>query len=591
MMNPDVSILNVMSDPALLGSSFPVPAWRPWVNCAAALFGLAHERSAADQRFMQDCLGGRALPTQPVREGWLAIGRRGGKSRFAALVAVYYACFRDYRSVLGPGERGVVMIIAADRRQARVVHGYIAGLLHATPMLEALIVRETGEAIELTNGIRLEIHTASYRSVRGYTVVAAVCDELAFWRTDDAANPDSEILNALRPAMATVPDALLLCVSSPYARRGELWRAYREHFGQPGDVVVWQAGTRTMNETVPQGVIDRAYGDDEAVAAAEYGAQFRSDLETFVSREAIDAVTVPGRRELPPRSDVAYVAFVDPSGGSADSMTVAVAHGEPRDGQRVAVVDAAREMRAPFSPERVIEEFAGLLKAYGIDRVEGDHYGGAWPGERFERHGIRYVVCRQTKSELYRDALALLNSGQVELLDHPRLIAQLAALERRTGQGGRDRIDHPPGGHDDVVNACLGAVLGVTHAARVVPLVDLLGPSGRAWVREQEEQEIRAEIRRDIVAAQPKTGSSPSSAGRVGGAIAAAVRKAVRLSAALLRGDEAAMQTEIQRRRHDRAVTAFKQREAQEAERARRDQQADEEMIRDAIRHDGWYLP
>ena len=358
------------------------------------------------------------------------------------------------------------MIIAADRRQARVVHGYVAGLLHATPMLEALIVRETGEVIELSNGIRLEIHTASYRTVRGYTVVAAICDELAFWRTDDAANPDSEILNALRPAMATVPDALLLCVSSPYARRGELWRAYRKHFGQAGDVVVWQAGTRTMNETVPQGVIDRAYEDDEAVAAAEYGAQFRSDLETFVSREAIDAVTVPGRRELPPRSDVAYVAFADPSGGSADSMTVAIAHGEPRDGQRVAVVDAVREMRPPFSPERVIEEFSALLKAYGVDHIEGDHYGGAWPGERFERHGIRYVVCRQTKSELYRDALALLNSGQVELLDHPRLIAQLAALERRTGQGGRDRIDHPPGGHDDVVNACLGCPCSASRRPR-----------------------------------------------------------------------------------------------------------------------------
>jgi hypothetical protein len=48
------------------------------------------------------------------------------------------------------------------------------------------------------------------------------------------------------------------------------------------------------------------------------------------------------------------------------------------------------------------------------------------------------------------------------LLDHPRLVNQLIALERRTARGGRDSIDHAPGGaHDDVVNACAGALVEV----------------------------------------------------------------------------------------------------------------------------------
>ena len=37
-----------------------------------------------------------------------------------------------------------------------------------------------------------------------------------------------------------------------------------------------------MNATVPQVVIDRAYEDDPAVASAEYGAEFRTDVESFV---------------------------------------------------------------------------------------------------------------------------------------------------------------------------------------------------------------------------------------------------------------------------------------------------------------------
>jgi hypothetical protein len=67
-------------------------------------------------------------------------------------------------------------------------------------------------------------------------------------------------------------------------------------------------------------------------------------------------------------------------------------------------------------------------------------------------------TCRKPKSDLYRDLLPLLNSGRVELLDHPRLVTQLCGLERRTARGGRDSVDHRPGGHDDVANAVAGAV-------------------------------------------------------------------------------------------------------------------------------------
>ena len=230
---------------------------------------------------------------------------------------MYLAAFRDYRHILAPGERGTLPLIACDRRQTRTLIRYVTGLLDASPMLAKMVSHRTAESVQLTNGVTIEVHTASFRSIRGYTVVGGVLDEVAYWRTDDSANPDKEIVAALRPAMATVPGALLLGISSPYARLGVLWDMHRRYFGREGDVLVWQAPTRAMNPTVDERIIAEAYEADEASAAAEYGAEFRRDIESFIPREAVEARVVPGRHELPRRWDAYYVGFVDPSGGVA----------------------------------------------------------------------------------------------------------------------------------------------------------------------------------------------------------------------------------------------------------------------------------
>lgn len=158
-----------------------------------------------------------------------------------AVCAVWLACFHDYRRYLQPSERGTIAIIAADRRQARVIFRYVRGLLNNVPMLKLMVERETADSFDLTNSVTIEIQAASYRSTRGYTLVAALADEIAFWRSDESANPDTEILAALRPAMSTIPGAMLLCASSPYAPRGALWTAYRKHYGKDSPVLIWKA--------------------------------------------------------------------------------------------------------------------------------------------------------------------------------------------------------------------------------------------------------------------------------------------------------------------------------------------------------------
>ena len=450
-----MNVIQALDDPKVFGLFFKGPTWDAWRVFLAALFALP---LTPEQLALYTKHTGRSTPlAQPLREAWLVCGRRAGKSFILASVAIFIACFRDWRPHLGPGEIGTVMIIAADRRQARVIMRYCLGLLKSVPMLGQLIEGETRESIALRNRISIEVHTASFRSTRGYTIIAALLDEVAYWPTDEAsAEPDVEVINAVRPGMATIADAMLLCASSPHARKGALWSAYAKHYAKDGDpILVWQAPTRDMNATVPQAYIDAHMADDAARASAEYLAQFRSDLEGYVPREVVEAC-VGDFYELPPVAGRSYYGFVDPAGGSGgDAFALAISH---REGQSV-VVDLVRERRPPFMPSQVIDELVPLLKSYRISKVVGDKWAGGFPPEAFQRGGIRYEPSKQAKSDLYRDALPLLNSGRIVLPKNDRLFNQLVSLERHVARGGHDVIDHPRDQHDDVANAAMGAAV------------------------------------------------------------------------------------------------------------------------------------
>ena len=454
-----MNIIDAIRDPKVFGQHFTAETWAAWLAFLAALFALP--LTDEQLKLFQQFTGRITPPGSPFREAWLCIGRRGGKSFVLACIAVFLACFKDWRRYLGPGECGTVMVIAADRKQARVIMRYAIGLLNAVPMLERQVEGVTRESISLRNRVVIEIHAASFRSTRGYSIVAALLDEIAYWPTDEAsAEPDVEVINAIKPAMATIPGSMLLCASSPHAKRGALWNAYRRHFGQDGDrVLVWQAGTRDMNPGVPEDFIAAHVAEDAARARAEYFAEFRTDIEGYISREIVEAA-IGDFWELPPASGISYRAFVDPSGGLQDSFTLAIAH---KKDQQI-IIDVVREVRPFFSPSAAIDDLAVLLKNYRIWQVTGDHYAGEFPRDLFRKHGIAYNVCKSPKSDLYRDLLPLLNSGRIVLPRNDRLVSQIVGLERRVTRAGKDSINHGPNGHDDVAN-CVAGVAAALHSS------------------------------------------------------------------------------------------------------------------------------
>ena len=240
----------------------------------------------------------------------LSVSRVSGRDRAKrrkvqaiATVATYIAGLCDHRDALVPGERGVLLCGALDQRVAKIILDYAEACFERSPILKQLIAGRTADALELTNGISLEVRPASFRKLRGPTYIAVIADELAFWYVDTAyANPDVEILNAVEPGLATTGGPLILA-SSPHARRGALWDVFKRHYGAGGDplILVAHGATRTLNPSLPQRVVDRALEKDRARAMAEYLAQFRTDVEGFVAPEIIEGCTGDYREMLPAR--------------------------------------------------------------------------------------------------------------------------------------------------------------------------------------------------------------------------------------------------------------------------------------------------
>jgi hypothetical protein len=199
---------------------------------------------------------------------------------------------------------------------------------------------------------------------------------------------------------------------------------------------------------------------------------------------------------------VKYESFIDPSGGSNDSMTCAIGHLE---GEHLAVVDCLREVTAPFDPESTVDEFVQLLSRYGLSKTNGDRYAARWVATAFEKRGVDYRHCELPRSQLYLNLLPHLNSRTVRLLDHLRAVNQIASLERRTARGARDTIDHPRDQHDDVANAIAGLVFVSAQRPKVPQLRIGSWATGAQVVWADGESSAEALARANVAA-----GSAPS---------------------------------------------------------------------------------
>jgi hypothetical protein len=451
---PSITPAKAISDSALLEPYFRGPSWQTWRAILRAAY--CEPLSDDELALFRAVAGGRDPPSTPVKELIVIAGRRSGKDSIASAIASAAACV-DYRPDLRPGERASILCLAVDREQARIVHRYIAGYFREIPLLQPLLQREDDESLLLANGVEIVIATNSFRSVRGRTIACAILDEAAFWRDEDFANPDTEVYNAIRPGMVTLPNAILVIITTAYRKAGLACNKYVQYYGKPDDnVLVVYGPSTTFNPSLPQSIIDDALRDDPEAASAEWLSIWRSDISDLFDRETIEAAIDHGITVRPPRPAIRYHAFADPSGGRGDSFCCAVSSAEPPN--RV-LVDLVFERRAPFDPSPVVAEIAEILRQYNVYELVGDNYGAEWVVEAFAKHGVRYVVSERNRSKVYLDAIPLFAAGRARLLENHRAARQLISLERRTSRSGKDTVNHPPQGADDCANAVCGALV------------------------------------------------------------------------------------------------------------------------------------
>lgn len=466
--NRPSNIIEAMMDDRFFGTMFtPNDTWASWTIFLKGLYGLFLDED-------EKCLFSHFTGRETARpEGYLSaacvVGRRGGKSRIAALIAAYECLWGGHEKELSKGERGWAFCLGNDRQQSAVVLGYVRALLSLFP---DEIERETSDEIYLRNGTAVGVRTCSFKSVRGYSTIAVVADEIAFWRDENSANPAEEVITALLPSLK--PNARLISISTPYAKSGYFYNIYKEHFAKDSDELVFVAPTVEMNPTYSQETINRLIARDEARFRSEFYSEFRSDIENFLGEVLVRGAAT--RTLSLPDPKVRYVGHLDPSGGRSDSMTLGIAH---KEGEKV-ILDRIEERKPPFDPSVIVEEFAGILKLYGCHSVTSDRYSGEWCAEAFRKKGIFVSVSDLVTSDIYLEGQALFTMGRCEIINDERLIRQLLSLERRTGQQGRDRVDHPPNLHDDMATAAMGALV---YAAR-----------GAVWT--EAEQEARMPVKR-----------------------------------------------------------------------------------------------
>lgn len=461
----NLRVSDVMNSPKLLGQHFHGTSWDTWRAVLKATF--AEPMTAAEIAAFREVAGGRDPPKHRVSEAVYAVGRGGGKDSVASLIVTCIAVNFNPKGKLRPGEVATVLCIAVDRDQAAIVLNYTRAYFEEVPALRAQVKSFDRGGITLKNGVSIVVATNSFRSIRGRSILATVFDECAFWRSEDSAIPDVEVAAAVAPGLARVPGSMSIMISTVHKRSGLLHQRVKDNFGKPSDDVLVVLGTtQQFNPLFDAKIIARQIEEDPQRYNAEYNSIWRDDLASFISRELLDAAVDRGVVVRPPSSDVQYYAFADSSGGRHDSFTLGISHRE-KDG--TVVLDLSYERKPPFDPSTVVEEIAALLRTYRCSQVVGDNYAAEWTVSAFAKVNVKYTKSERDRSSIYIDCLPLFASGRARLIDNARLVAQFAALERRTFPSGRDRVDHGPSGRDDVCNSAAGAL--VLAASKKAPMV------------------------------------------------------------------------------------------------------------------------
>lgn len=470
------------------------------------------------------CVFGEAATIGDKMHRWLTwvIGGRSGKSYLGSMALLWRSIVSDL-SCLARGEAATALIVCPDLRLSRHTLGFVRGALRHPAIAACIeIVSDASDSIviERPDGYQVAIEalpaTRGGGAVRARTLVAAMLDEVAFFRDDAYAVNDRDIYQAVSPRV-TVPGGFTLISSTPWIESGLLYDEWRENFGHAFTGIAAQVTTGAMRSNSPiiLDEIEHARLKDPKNAAREFDAMFgATGSGLFFPPEQVATCTVEESViARPPAARVLIVADASFSQDSSDrfgwcvvtsqvSPLIDSATGDRRE-RRVTTVlecDAWAVDRDPRAMAARLRDEVCLR--YDQRNIIIDQYSDRAFQQLCADVGLHAEIIHwlggemeDSKAERYRRVRTAMATAQLVLPANASLRGDLATCRSKLLPGGGERIEvqRTRRGHGDVLAA---VILGVSEA--------ILNPSRFSPAEQTADERYAEQRRRELEAAKKR---------------------------------------------------------------------------------------
>lgn len=420
----------------------------------------------------------------------LIVGRRGGKTTLAAIVAIYSTIKVNWKPYLTKTPVATVLVLSHSVDLSEEILDILKQLVEGSELLNRLrnlkkknttkifhlkvpFVKEDGETIEWSN-VRVKVGAASKKTTRGSAVCTLLCDEIAFWNlSEESAEPDTEILRAARMSLLQFGEhGTIIKMSSPGIKQGVLYDEWMKREDIKDDYIQFKAPSWVWNTILPKEEFKKEWRLDPDGFDTELRANFVDSISNFILPEFVDLCVTRGVSFQPPADDrhTIYSAAIDAAFKGDRFAFSVVGYNEKRVTQYVLKYWEGTKKK-PVQIHEVATYIRTICRQYGLNEIAGDQYSFQPLRELFLQYGINLVENTFTlpyKRKIYFGLKRLVHNQQMDLLDVPLLSKEIKELVVEQTASGQIRIGHPQGGSDDLADATAVATFRVMEKAGVV---------------------------------------------------------------------------------------------------------------------------
>jgi hypothetical protein len=265
----------------------------------------------------------------------LIIGRRGGKTVLSAMLGIFGAIKTNWRPYLTKTPTATIAILSHTKELSEEILNLLRKFVEDSDILSRLIdpkerntqstfnlkvpffeTNKKGEKVLVYSNVTIKVGAASKKTIRGRAICVLLCDEIAFWGSEErAAERDEDILRAATPSLLQFQEAgLLVKLSSPGIKQGVLYNEYIKRNELPDSHITFKAPSWVWNTILREKDFLQEYTLDPGGFSSEFRADFVDSISSFISVEYVDFCTYKGASFFPPeprKQDVTYSAAID----------------------------------------------------------------------------------------------------------------------------------------------------------------------------------------------------------------------------------------------------------------------------------------